>query len=102
MTANPTKAAVAQATIALQCSEGRFDLVLDIMTTLLETKRTFKRTFPALGSVNLSAFVISCNGKFFSEETVTLKSLGAEADSEVILFLVKRKDIPSLNPTEEA
>lgn len=101
MSAQANKAAAVVATIILQCSEGRFDLSVDVTTSIREAKRLFKRAFPVLGDVNMNSFVISYMGKYFPDEAATLKALGIEGgETPAIFFLVKKRDIPSLNPTD--
>lgn len=101
-TTAPGKGEGEKVNVIMQCSEGRFDLQLDSSTSLLETKRAFKKAFPPLGDVNMNAFVISYNGKFSIEENVTVKSLGIEGQKNVAFFLVKRKEVAALNPVEPA
>lgn len=100
MSANPVKGPVSLVNIIIQCSEGRFDLALDSSTSIRETKRAFKRSFSTLGDVNMNSFVISYNGKYYPEESATLKSLGIEGEKPAIFFFVKKRDIPSLNPVD--
>lgn len=88
--------------IIMQCSEGRFDLSLDPSTSLVDTKRAFKKAYPTLGDVNMNAFIISYSGKFCIEESATLKSLGIEGEMPAAFFLVKRKEVAALNPVEPA
>lgn len=100
MSANPTKGPVSLVNIIIQCSEGRFDLAVDSATSLRETKRAFKRGFTVLGDVNMNAFVVSYKGKYYDDEAVTLKSLGIEGEAPAVFFLVKKRDIPSLNAVD--
>eukprot|EP00796_Vickermania_ingenoplastis_P005930 gene5930-4241_t len=87
MSANPSKGPSVMANIIIQCSEGRFDLQVDIATSLREAKRAFKRGFNSLGD-------------FYDDEAATLKSLGIEGESQAVFFLVKKKDVPALNVTD--
>lgn len=84
--------------VALQCSEGRFELSVDPTTSVKDTKRLFRKGFPNLNDVNMNAFVVSYMGAFVMEESTTLK--GLKVEDGATLFLIRKRTIPSLNPRD--
>lgn len=86
-------------TVSLQCSEGRFELPMDVTASLRDVKVAFRKTYAQFADINMSAFALSYKGVFFADDSITLKAAAVEDGS--ILFMIRKRMIPSLNPQEQ-
>lgn len=84
--------------VSLQSSVGRFELSVDPALSLRDVKRAFRKEYTDLADVNMSAFVLSYKGVFLTDDAVQLKACGVEDGA--VLFLIRRRTVPSLNPQE--
>ncbi|KEG14089.1 hypothetical protein DQ04_00631130 [Trypanosoma grayi] len=87
--------------ISLQCYMGRFELPVDRRLTVRESLRHFQRSVPALGQVEMGAYVVNHRGKFLLDESAPLKDVNVGEDS--VLILVKKSNCPAadVNKGEE-